>query len=120
MATLSDITFPYFDIALTTKCKDEDLFTVVHKIKPTWKLSDVKIERVKNGFLNNTYTCLHKDDIETNDGLFIRVNGENCKNLERIFVDKELEIRYLKELTKHGIGNNFFLKIHTKDVYFLV
>ncbi len=80
----------------------------------------MKIERVKNGFLNNTYTCLHKDDIGTNDGLFIRVNGENRKNLERIFVNKELEIRYLKELTKHGIGNNFSENAYQRCVIFCV
>ena len=96
MDTISDLTFPHFDITLSTKCKEEDLFKVVQKVKPTWKQSDVKIGRVKNGFLNNTYSCFHKDDIEAqNDGLFIRVNGENRKNVERIFINKELEIRYL-------------------------
>ncbi len=97
--------FQHLDLTLHKKCGEKDVFEIVQKLRPNWKQSEVKIERIVVGFLNRTFSCLHKDDLELQkDGLFVRVNGINREANEKIFIHKEHEIRYLKEMNKHKIG----------------
>ncbi len=47
--------------------------TIVEKLRPQWKQDDVKIERIFGGFLNRTFSCLQKSDLQKlEDGLFVR------------------------------------------------
>ncbi len=101
----SDYNFQHLDITLDTKCQEKDVFTVVQKLRPNWDQSDVQIKRIIAGFMNQTFTVLHKEDMNSQkDGLFVRVNGKNGKAVERLFVNRQHEIRYLKEMNKHKIG----------------
>ncbi len=104
MGSYSDFSYQHLDITLPVASQENDTFRVVQKIRPQWKQSDVRFVKITGGFLNKTYTCLHKDDPTQSDGLFIRINGKNREALERIFINKKYEIRYLKEVNKHRLG----------------
>ncbi len=97
-------TFQHLDISLDTNCAEDDVFQVVTKIRPEWAKDDVIIKRLSGGYLNKTFSCLHKNDTERQeDGLFVRVNGPNKMTLSRI-LPMGNEITYIKEMNKHGIG----------------
>ncbi len=54
-------------------------------------MSRISFQKLEEGILNQTFTCLHKDDTEKkSDGLFIRINGVG---LEGVWVDRQREIR---------------------------
>ncbi len=105
MDIYSNYKFYHLDITLPSNSQENDVYTIVEKLRPKWKRSDVQIERVTGGFLNRTYSCLHKDDLDSqDDGLFVRLNGKNREAVERILIHKEHEIRYVKELNACKIG----------------
>ena len=57
------------------------------------------------GFLNRAYSCFLNDDLNLQKaGLFIRINGPNRKAVERLFIHKDREIRYLQKLNEHEVG----------------
>ena len=57
--------------------------------------------------LCNKNICKNK---KKNDGLFIRVNGKGRELLEKIWMRKGHELRYLKEMNKHKIGRFCFIQ----------
>ncbi len=96
MDMYTDYEFQHLDITIATDCQESDLFPIVEKLRPQWKLPEVKIERILGGFLSKTFSCLHEDDLnEQKDGLFVRVNGQNKMALSRI-IPMENEIEYIK------------------------
>ncbi len=101
----SNYTFQHLDITLDTDCHENDLFQIVQKLRPEWKQSDITIEKKSGGYLNQVYSCLHNDDLVLQeDGLLVRMNGKNRKAMERVFIHKQHEIRYVKEMNAHKIG----------------
>ncbi len=49
-------------------------------------------QRIQSGYLNLTYSCFLKSDLEDQlDGLFVRINEPA---LEPIWLDREKEVRY--------------------------
>ncbi len=97
--------FQHLDITLAKNCDERDIFTIVKKLRPEWKLSDVKIERIPGGFHNHAFSCLHNNDLKKkDDGLFIRVNGVNREALETIFNMKDYEIPCIQIMNNNKIG----------------
>ncbi len=104
MDMYTDYEFQHLDITLATDCEENDLFQIVQYIRPHWKKAEVEIERIFGGFVNKTFSCLHRDDLnEQKDGLFVRVNSPNRKALSRI-LPMENEIKYIKAMNGHKIG----------------
>ncbi len=97
--------FQHFNVTMSKNSDENDIFGLVKKLRPTWNQSDIIIKRIVAGFLNQAYTCLHKEDLTSQeDGLFIRIHGKNGEAVERLLINREHEIRLLKELNKHKIG----------------
>ncbi len=73
MNMYTNYTFQHLGITLPSNSVENDIFTIVEKLRPKWKRDDVKIERIFGGFLNRTFSCLHKNDLQKQeDGLFVR------------------------------------------------
>ncbi len=71
------------------------VYTIVQRVHPDWLENEVIIKRLEGtgGFINKTFTCFHRDDVESqNNGLFIRINDPG---LEGILIDRAAELRYL-------------------------
>ena len=84
----------YDDVRIELECSESDVYVIVQRIHPDWSMDEVVIKRLegKGGFINKTYTCFHRDDVESqNNGLFIRINDPG---MEGIFIDRNAEIRY--------------------------
>ncbi len=41
--------FKHLDITMSVKCDEEEVFTIVEKLRPDWRQKDVEIKRIVAG-----------------------------------------------------------------------
>ncbi len=83
----------YEDVEIDLDDNGADVYVIVQRIQPNWSRDDIIIKRLQGtgGFVNKTYTCFHRADLESqNHGLFIRINDPG---MEGIFINRKAEIR---------------------------
>ncbi|KAI0236355.1 Ethanolamine kinase 1, partial [Lamellibrachia satsuma] len=71
---------------------------LVQLIKPKWSAEDIKLKRFTGGITNTLLGCWHKDDLDQEEMVLIRIYGANTD----LIIDRAAEIRNIQLL--HAVG----------------
>ncbi|CAF0871342.1 unnamed protein product, partial [Didymodactylos carnosus] len=107
-----------FDITINFSTLESDIFPLIHKIRPQWSLSNTQFKLFPEGNTNIIIGLFQIDPyskqiINESDGLIIKLFGQNSD----LFIDRQIELNTLKELSKYDLSNKIFCQFHNGLIY---
>lgn len=102
------------DVTIDLNNFAEKVFDIALKIRPNWKLENLKIVDLKGGITNKLVACYSKDvGLDSLDTLLLRLYGEGTAD----FISRDDEISTMKIIKKCDLGPEFYCKFNNGICY---